>query len=113
MNDYPAAKNRAVYPDAPGYKAAGTSEQAAAAFTEPAKNLRAAVLECITAEPAGLTADEAATRLGRSVLSVRPRVAELHRQGEIIETVERRRNQSGMTATVWRVAVRLETERAP
>jgi hypothetical protein len=42
--------------------------------------------------------------LNLSVLSVRPRVSELKRTGKIKQTGARRKNESGMTATVWRIA---------
>ena len=54
------------------------------------------------ANPGGLTADEIAADLGESVLSIRPRVSELHRLGMIEKTKVRRRNASGMSASVWR-----------
>jgi hypothetical protein len=50
-----------------------------------------------------LTADEIAKDLNLSVLSVCPRVSELKRLGEIQQTGARRKNESGMTATVWRL----------
>jgi hypothetical protein len=53
-----------------------------------------------------MTADEIAAQLGCSILSVRPRVSELNVGGEIEQTGARRKNASGMTATVWRFAVR-------
>ncbi len=93
-----------VYPDAPGFKARGPSEQAAQAIKGPAKTLREEVLRTISLAPSGLTADAVADRLGRSILSVRPRVSELHRQGEIRPAPQRGRNNSGMSATVWVVS---------
>jgi len=54
--------------------------------------------------PAQPTADEIANDLNLSVLSVRPRVSELKRTGKIKQTGARRKNESGMTATVWRTA---------
>lgn len=42
--------------------------------------------------------------LNMSVLSVRPRVSELKRTGKIKQTGARRKNESGMTATVWRIS---------
>jgi len=48
-----------------------------------------------------LTADEVANELGRSCLSVRPRITELHNQGDIQDTGWMRRNRSGRFATVW------------
>lgn len=92
-----------IYPDAPGFKVAGPSEQAAKAITGSANKMRAAVLAQIAQYPHGATADEIAKDLNLSVLSVRPRVSELNRNGEIEQTGARRKNESGMTATVWRV----------
>jgi predicted ArsR family transcriptional regulator len=90
-----------AYPDQPGFKAPGPSEQAASAVAGTAKTLRDQVFQAIAATSKGLTADEVAAKLGKSVLSVRPRVAELHRQGKIHSTRERSKNASGTTATVW------------
>jgi hypothetical protein len=89
------------YPNSPGFKAPGPSQQAARAMSGTAKTLRARVLECFRNSPAGLTADEAAAQLGETVLAIRPRVTELHRLGEIRATAMRRPNSSGMMATVW------------
>jgi hypothetical protein len=98
MTDFPE------YPDAPGFKASGPSEQAASAVANMAKTLRGQVLRTIAAAPQGLTADEVAGKLNKSVLSVRPRVSELHRQGEIRQASVRGTNTSGMTASVWILA---------
>jgi predicted ArsR family transcriptional regulator len=93
-----------IYPDAPGFKVSGPSEQAAEAIGGTANKMRAAVLAQFAQYPSGATADEVAKDLNLSVLSVRPRVSELNRNGEIEQTGARRKNDSGMTATVWRVA---------
>jgi hypothetical protein len=53
---------------------------------------------------AGATADEIAQALSASVLSIRPRVSELNRSGEIVQTGARRKNESGLSATVWKIA---------
>ena len=90
-----------IYPDAPGFKVAGPSEQAAEAISNSAKTLRDQVLKTIADAPAGLSADAVADRLGKSVLSVRPRVSELRRLGEIRPTTQRVKNESGMSATIW------------
>jgi hypothetical protein len=91
----------AIYPDAPGFKASGPSEQAATAINGTAKTLREQVLKIIAASPAGLSADAVADRLGKSILSVRPRVSELRRLGEIQPTTKRAKYESGMSATIW------------
>ncbi|WP_128925783.1 hypothetical protein [Bradyrhizobium guangxiense] len=92
------------YPDAPGFKAKGPSEQAATLMAATAKTLRERVRATIAASPSGLTADEVAAKLNKSILSVRPRVAELHRQGEIRPAPNRGTNASGMTASIWIVS---------
>lgn len=96
-----------VYPHAPGYKTVNpeTSQQAATAVKSRAETLRELVLEKFRLGSA--TADEIATKLNESVLTIRPRVAELHKQGKLADTGVRRHNASGHSAAVWR----LEDER--
>ena len=98
-----------IYPDAPGFKTSGPSEHAAQAIGTTASKLRAAVLAQFAAYPGGATADEVAKDLNLSVLSVRPRVSELNRTGKIEQTGGRRKNNSGMTATVWRIKPQAST----
>jgi len=88
----------AKYPGSPGWKRDGTSKDAAPTKTEAA-TLRSEVLNELRKQD--LTADETASILGRSVLSIRPRFSELHAAGKIRETAERRRNVSGKSASVW------------
>lgn len=91
------------YPAAPGYKAPGPSEDAAARVSGAAAVMRARVLEVFKNHyPQGRTADEVAAELNLSVLSARPRVSELRHSGALVDSQSRRRNESGMTATVWR-----------
>jgi predicted Rossmann fold nucleotide-binding protein DprA/Smf involved in DNA uptake len=89
------------YPDSPGYKKSGTSKQAAKDISSKAKTLRQAVLEQLRIKPA--TTDEVAAALSESVLSIRPRFSELKLSGLITESPERRKNDSGKWATVWKV----------
>ena len=91
-----------TYPNQPGYKVSGTSEDAAAAIAEHAPTLRQRVLDIFATRE--WTADEAAEHLGESVLSVRPRLSELNRMGLIVQTGHRRINNSGMSANVWKRA---------
>jgi predicted ArsR family transcriptional regulator len=91
--------NCQAYPITPGYKAPGTSREAAQAMQGRAQRLRDQVLALLQSEE--LTADEAATKLGESVLSVRPRFSELHRMGLIWHSTKRRKNISGASAAVW------------
>jgi predicted ArsR family transcriptional regulator len=93
-----------IYPDVPGFKTSGPSEDAAKAIEGNANKLRSAALAAFARYPNGATADEIAKDLGLSVLSIRPRVSELKRTAQIEQTGQRRKNESGMTATVWRIA---------
>ena len=102
----PRAAQPTRYPHAPGFKTAGTSEEAAAKIAPTVDRLRDAVLAEIKRQ-AG-TADEIADRLDRDRLAVRPRVSELKRLGFIKQTSERRRNRSKCSATVWRAATPAE-----
>jgi len=62
----------------------------------------------IAAAPHAPTADQVAEKLNRSILSVRPRVAELHRKGDIRPS-GRGRNESGMSASLWVMSPPLQT----
>lgn len=93
------------YPDEPGFKENTTSKDAAESMRESAPRLRRAVLNFLEDWfPSGFTADEIASRLNLSILSIRPRVSELSTVGAIEKTGERRKNESGQTAHVWRVS---------
>jgi predicted ArsR family transcriptional regulator len=81
---------------------ADTSQAAARALEARAPLLRARVLAVIRAAGSrGLTADEAAQRLRLSVLTARPRVAELAKAGLVRDSGRRRQNRSGRSAIVW------------
>ena len=91
-----------TYPHQPGARDRHTSIAAANAIADKAPNLRAATLIAYkTAD--GLTADEAADVLGLSYFSIRPRVTELARMGELEDSGEVRPNHSGKNAIVWRL----------
>lgn len=95
------------YPSDPGWKAPGTSKDAARAVTSRAKTMRARVLGFLTQHhPGSFTADQIAAALGESILAVRPRVSELRRSELIEPTAERRKNRSGLWAHCWRAVVR-------
>ena len=99
--------NPLLYPELPGFKAGGTSAQAAFAVKEDAETLRERCLDMLQLR-GDLTADEAADYIGRSVLSIRPRFSELHAAGRITQAMYngkpvRRKNNSGHSAQVWTV----------
>ncbi len=90
------------YPESPGSKEPTTSRDAAEKIKPIAKTLRDQVLAALRiAWPSGLTADEAAAKLSRHELSIRPRLSELRKMGAIEATTVRRQNASGMSAIVW------------
>ena len=88
-----------TYPQSPGFKAGGTSAQAAFESKETAETLRGAVLDALANND--LTADECAGAMGKSILSIRPRFSELLAIGAIRDTGQRRTNASGKRAIVW------------
>jgi len=90
-----------TYPESAGWKEPTTSQAAAA--TVDASRLRAVVRECLAIHGA-MTADECASRLHLSVLTIRPRFSELRAKGEITDTGIRHFNTSGKRAIVWRRA---------
>jgi len=66
-----------------------------------AGNIRDRCLDVLRAQ--SLTADEVATAMELSVLTVRPRITELALLGKIEDAGIRRANVSGKKAIVWRV----------
>lgn len=93
-----------AYPDEPGFKEATTSKDAAEAMKPRSSGLRDRALACLALGPA--TPDEIAHQLGESVLAIRPRITELRLLGQIEKTGERRANESGLKAHVWRLITR-------
>ena len=92
-----------VYPEHPGFKSRETSRRAAKEIVPQAKTLRDRVLAVFNSNPAGLTADEVASKLRLTPFSIRPRVSEFARMGLLDDTMERRANAtSGRIAIVWR-----------
>lgn len=87
------------YPESPGHKVGGTSEEAAVSMSERSITLRSRALRLLKKK--SLTADQVARRLGESVLAIRPRISELHTMGLIIDSGRRRKNKSGRNAIVW------------
>jgi len=48
-----------------------------------------------------MTADGLAKFMGKTIVSIRPRVSELRRLGKIVSTGDRRASSFGQPATVW------------
>lgn len=79
-----------------------TRRAARESITQDLPRLRRKVLAEIQRAPG--TSDEIANRLGLKWYQVRPRCTELLQSGKIIDAGERRKNESGRWARVWRFA---------
>lgn len=92
------------YPALPGFLpgAPETSREAAQDVAEAASSRRSAALGYITSRVTyGATADEVAASQGWERYSSRPRLAELHKAGLIVDSGERREGVSGRRQAVW------------
>ncbi|HEX9636908.1 MAG TPA: phage protein GemA/Gp16 family protein [Acidobacteriota bacterium] len=96
-------KDLPAYPEGPGWRDNEASIAAAEAMAADAPTIRARVLRAIAGAwlTGGLTADEAAARLGLTPFTVRPRVTELRIMGAVVDSGLKRANESGLMATVW------------
>lgn len=92
-----AVLDRPRYPDVPGCKSHGD----AAPTESEAATLRRACVEVLRG--GDYTADEIAARLGRSFLSIRPRISELRKDKRVDKAGRTRTNKSGKSANVWRL----------
>jgi hypothetical protein len=91
------------YPHHPGSKSPGASSEAAHAIARHATTLKMRVYSFLRDHhPASFSADQIAKSLGETILSVRPRVSELNKSGEIEAAEGRSKNESGMSAHCWR-----------
>lgn len=85
-----------------GWKGTDTSHAAAEAAAPAAPILRTRVMEVMRRTSRALTADEIAARIDVHFLSVRPRVAELHAAGRLVDSGERRIGRFGRPQIAWR-----------
>jgi hypothetical protein len=94
-----------TYPHHAGAKEPTTSLEAAIAIESEGRagRLREQVKSWYARGYCG-TADECAAALGESILSIRPRVSELHRLGVLEPSGDRRRSDGGRMANVWVLA---------
>lgn len=99
----------AGYPNSPGFKEPTTSQEAAAKIAPTLNERQQEVIDALRADAiangTGLTADETAAKIGRDEKAVRPRFTELGPKNKnlIEKTGERRQNESGLAAAVWRL----------
>lgn len=91
-----------TYPTDPGWKKTDTSRDAAKDMAGKAGKLRAAVLDTLWRH-GPLTTEEIAVWAGHGYASIQPRTSELRLAGRIEDSGERRLNNSGKRAIVWRL----------
>ena len=99
--------NDSQYPNAPGSwaKAPNTSKLAGESVADAAKNRSHLALGFIRSQAAsGATADEVADAHEWERYSSRPRLAELHKRGVIVDSGRRRQGVSGRNQVVWVLA---------
>lgn len=87
------------YPDRPGYKRSGTSQQAAQDIAPRAMTLRDRVYQILKHQDC--TADECAAILGEDKGNIRPRCSELAKKGLIWDSGETRPTFCGKPSIVW------------
>jgi hypothetical protein len=101
LAELPLFAARAHYPAQPGHQHTDTSLEAAQSIAVNAGTLRQSCLDALTQRSG--TADQIAARLSESILTIRPRIAELRRLGFIRDTGTRLPNTSGRSAIVWEI----------
>jgi hypothetical protein len=90
------------YPEAPGFKERTTSKEAARKIKPRAPGLRDLCVAALTeAWPSGMTPDQCADVLGKTVLAIRPRFTELKLLGIIEASSRVAPNASGANARVY------------
>lgn len=85
-----------------GYRRTDTSAAGAEHIAPTATTVREQVYATIQ-QHGPSTADEVARHLGLSILTVRPRITELKNAGRLVDTMKRRKNDSGTNAAVMDV----------
>ena len=88
-----------TYPQTPGFKKTGTSEQAALDMLPKSKRLQALVLEELKNGEG--TADQIADRLKIDFMSIRPRLSELSKTNQVIDTGRKGKSRSGKSAIIY------------
>ncbi|MGN7161819.1 hypothetical protein [Sphingomonas sp. SAFR-052] len=101
-----------TYPTEDNHRGVETSREAAEMIGPLSSRLRAVVHGILYRHPMGLTVEEVCKIADMPRYSLQPRHTELLKLGMIRDTGERRHNESGARAIVWRATVldRMEGE---
>ena len=90
------------FPHVPGHRGIDTSIEAAEAIAPSAGFLQGLVLAAVTeAGPNGVTVVEMSNHHGLDRMSIQPRFSELRALRKIVDSGQRRKNPSGISAIVW------------
>lgn len=93
------------YPTENNHRGVDTSRDAAGMIAPLSNRLRAIVHGILYRHPKGLTVDETCAVADYPRYSLQPRFTELRKMGMIRDTGERRFNESGARAIVWRATI--------
>lgn len=105
MPTFTRAYALAPYPIDPGHRGVDTSVEAAIAVKPSAQALRFAVYDTLRNHFAqGATAHQLAEHLREPYANVQPRLSELRRDGQIVDSGKRGHTPSGKPCIVWRLA---------
>ena len=90
-----------TYPQQPGFKAPGTSAEAATAIAGSTAAARQAILDLLN-DMGPMSADQISDHFGWRITYGRPRVSELKTMG-LVDKAGTTRNDTGKNANLWRV----------
>lgn len=98
---FPEDERPTTYPHRPGWRAEGTSREAAEGIAPKAKPLRERVLAELRQAPG--SPEQLAKRLGEPVMNIRPRLSEASKLGLVRDSGKRGRAQGGRMAIIWEI----------
>ena len=97
-------KNKDIYPYKAGHRGIRTSIISAEDTNKRLRRLhKQVIIELAKVFPKGLTSSELANKIGRNLLTIRPRTTELKHQGLIIDTEKDRKNENGKPEIIYKL----------
>jgi len=97
-------KNKDKYPYKAGHRGIRTSIISAEDTNKRLRRLhKQVIIELSKVFPKGLTSSELANKIGRNLLTIRPRTTELKHQGLIIDTEKDRKNENGKPEIIYKL----------
>ena len=97
-------KDKDKYPYKAGHRGIRTSIISAEDIDKRLGRLhKQVIIELSKVYPKGLTSSELANKIGRNLLTIRPRTTELKHQGLIIDTEKDRKNENGKPEIIYQL----------